>query len=432
MIVYVYIAVLVISLLNLSTTLRYKQRWQRSAAHDRSRYGFDIGADLGVMSMAACIMGIGLVMVFSASYTKSNQEFGVPYYFLKRQAIFIMLGLAVMWVTSHINYRFWKPSSVTFWLLSWFGLLLVFVNGRSIKGAKRWLDLGFTNLQPVELVKVALILAVCRVVSDLSTEPAIGLRAKLARVIPLIGLAMIPAITLLFQPDYGSVLIMITIAFTAYFLVGGAYLALLYTVIGGGSLGVIMVVLLKSDHITKRITDYLAMRVGDKEPDYNILQALVSFGSGQVTGQGIGRSSQRNFFLPEAHTDFIFDIYGEETGLLGVLLLVSLYFMIFRRGLTIARRAPTPFGGLVASIISLLFFTQALINMMMAIGLLPAKGLTLPLMSYGGSSLIIVCAMLGILLNISRRPSPLPDDHPLMRFGNMMDFTQKLNRGART
>lgn len=424
MIDYLYPIVFVMCVIIVSLYKRLKQRWQRAAALDRGSYGYNIGVDLGIVSLAICVMGIGLVMVYSASYTKSTQEFNTPYHFLYRQGIFVVMGLIIMWLTSHVNYRFWKPSSLTLWGLSWLVLLLVFVNGREIKGAKRWLDLGVVNLQPVELVKVTLILAVCRVMSDLPTAMPPRLWARVKVLLPLICLAGIPAVTLIFQPDYGSVLIMITIGVAGFYLIGGSLMVIVYAMLGGSVLGAIMVLGLGAGHIAKRLGDFVAMLTGKDDPDYNILQALVSFGSGRLTGQGIGQSSQRNFFLPEAHTDFIFDIYGEETGLIGVLLLISIYTMIFMRGLRVARRAPTPYGSLVAAIISFLFFTQALINMMMAIGLAPAKGLTLPLMSYGGSSLVIVCGMLGILLNISRRPTALPAEHPLMRFGHMIDFTK--------
>lgn len=425
MIAYIYIGDFILGFICILLTLRLEQRWQRSAALDRGSYGFDIGADLGIMSLALSIMGIGLVMVYSASFTKSNQEFNTPYYFLIRQMIFVTIGLGVMWLISHVNYRIWKPSSIVLWFVSWLILMLVFVNGREIKGAKRWLDLGFTNLQPVELVKVTLILAACRIVSDLPAVMPSGFWPQVKKLTPLAMLAILPVGALIFQPDFGSVIIVFTIVVSAYFLVGGRLTAFIYAISGVVLVGFVMVLWLGAEHISKRLGDYWAMRIGEKDPDYNIYQALVSFGSGQVTGQGIGQSSQRNFFLPEAHTDFIFDIYGEETGLFGVLVLIALYTLIFVRGLRIARRAPTPYGGLVASIISLLFFTQALTNMSMAIGLAPAKGLTLPLMSYGGSSLIIVCAMLGILLNISRRPSALAETHPLWKLACRIDITAK-------
>jgi len=417
-------------LITLSMTMRLKQRWQRLTALERGLERQDGGLDLGVISMIICIMGIGLVMVYSASFTKSNQEFGDPYHFLKRQAIFTVVGLLVMWGVSKINYRVWKPASYTLWGLSCMALMMVFVYGRSIKGAKRWLDLGVMNLQPVELVKVALLLAACRMVSEFPAVMPTKKWAYFKKVIPLGALVGLPAAALIKQPDYGSTLIVGAIGYSAFFLIGGSLWSVILAIILAVCAGIYMV-LTGNDHVLRRVENFWKMTTGEGGPGYNVDQALVSFGSGQLTGQGIGNSSQRNFFLPEAHTDFIFDIYGEETGLIGVLILIALYTVIFIKGLGIARRAPSSYGGLLAAIISLLFFTQALTNMMMAIGLAPAKGLTLPLMSYGGSSMVIVCAMLGILLNISRRPSPPPERDLWLRFARLLDPLSYLKRRSR-
>ena len=185
-----------------------------------------------------------------------------------------------------------------------------------------------------------------------------------------------------------------------FILVGGTWK--LIAVIAATGISMIGLMMAFYSHPRKRIMSFWNQLMGTGEVDYNLKQALISFGSGRVHGTGLGEGTQKRYYLPEAHTDFIFDIYGEEFGFIGVLILVGLYFALFLRGLKIARNCPTVFGSVLGAGISIAIFMQALINMGMSIGLLPTKGLTLPLVSYGGSSLILVCFSLGILINLSK------------------------------
>ena len=346
------------------------------------------------------LMSIGLTMVYSASIVRSGVVFKNPEHFFHNQVGFMIGGLFCMWLVSKIPYQVWGNFAYVNFTLSILLLCLVFSPlGKSVNGAHRWINFGF-NFQPVEWVKVTWIIILCHYHS----HPHLNMASKKTTLIPLL-MALTFTIPLSLQPDLGSIIVLGFIFFISFYLAGGFIRNLI--IIGFVPAIVLIFFMFKRfGHIINRINSFMAQFTDPQDMDYNVKQALISFGSGRWFGVGVGQSSQKGFFLPEAHTDFIFDIYGEEFGLVGVVILVGLYMCLFLRGLYIARHAPTVFGSHLAALVSIMILAQALINMSMAIGLLPTKGLTLPLVSYGGSSIIITCVALGILLNISRKTPP--------------------------
>lgn len=373
-------------------------RWRMREGEDRLAPPPEGRVDYLLVGAICSICALGLLMVYSASVTRASHAMGSGTHFLKQQSTFMCLGLLMMFFFSKYDYRFLKRYAWYIFGASLIALVLVFMPGlgKSAKGASRWLNLGVINVQPIEIVKLSLSIVLARLFSDPRTQ----LNRQGWSTLCLVT----PGVLLILQPDFGSIVILGYIYFVAL-LLSGAQQRLLIGATGiVGLAGVVMWNLYS--HVSRRIYEFLAQFDEGAELGYNLHQALISFGSGRWVGEGVGRSSQKNFFLPESHTDFIFDIYGEELGFIGVIGLLALYTTVLSRGLLAARRASDRFGAMLAALITLLFFTQALVNMMMAVGMLPTKGLTLPLMSYGGSSLVIVCAGLGVLLNISRYRAP--------------------------
>ena len=360
--------------------------------------------DIQLILIISCIMAIGLVMVYSSSIVKAgvprNGLPGDPEYFFRQQTVFMGLGVCIMYVVSRIPYQVWGLASFWTFLIGVIGLVLVFSPlGKTVNGAHRWINIGI-NIQPIEFVKFSWILLLSLWFGDRQQDMS-RVRMFLIPIIPL-GLLVI---LLSMQPDLGSILITIVIFGTAYLISGGiikryAPFIIFFLLIAIAGMG------MKFDHVTSRLSGFINVWTGTEIKDYNLRQALISFCSGRVTGVGLGNSSQKEYFLPEAHTDFIMTIYGAEFGFIGVLVLVSLYVLFLNRCLYIARRAPDLFGALAATMFALIISMQAFINMAMAVGLLPTKGLTLPLVSYGGSSILITCLSIGVILNISRAAYP--------------------------
>jgi cell division protein FtsW len=386
--------------------------------------------DLPLVLIISFLMTIGLVMVYSSSIVKAgmprNNIPGDPAFFFKNQAFFMGLGIFVMYVVSKVPYQVWGLTSVYAYLIGVIGLILVFSPmGKTVNGAHRWIKLG-VNIQPIEFVKFAWILLLCLWFGDRQQDMSLK-RMFIIPAIPFIVLVIL----LGFQPDFGSMIIITVIFGVTYLIAGGSLTKLLPYAIPVGA-GAVLLMASKFHHITDRINNYIRTFTHPGDIEYNLRQALISFCSGRFTGVGLGQSSQKEYFLPEAHTDFILSITGAEFGFLGVFLLASLYVAFLLRCIYIARRAHDLFGALVVTMFSLILSMQAFINMAMAIGLLPTKGLTLPLISYGGSSLLITCLSLGVILNISRGAYPSKNGLTLIlllsRFNPLPKFIRWLDQ----
>ena len=355
----------------------------------------------GLLLTVSVLLTLGLLMMTSASVEIASSRYGDPFFHLKRQSVFAVLGCIAMLTTLHLPMRFWRSISAYLLLLSFALLTLVLIPGvgRVVNGSARWIDLGFFNLQPSELAKVFIVIYVAAYLERHADEVR---GAFVGFVKPLLVVA--GAVVLLhFEPDHGAMVILLATVFCLIFLAGAKisrFFPLLLLCVGGVTYIAVM-----KPYVLERFTSYWNPWAAENvfNGGYQLTQALIAFGRGEWFGVGLGNSIQKLYFLPEAHNDFVLAIIGEELGLLGVGFVIFLFVCLVYTGFSIGRQALSRgelFSAYVAFGVSLLFSGQALINIGVNIGLLPTKGLTLPFLSYGGASLIVCCYMAAILLRI--------------------------------
>jgi cell division protein FtsW len=343
------------------------------------------------------LVGVGIVMVYSASSAVALKKFGTSYYFLKKQAIFAGLGVFVLVFCRHFPYRFYRPMTYPLLVTAMVLLLAIQLSGfgYSAGGSTRWLRFGFLTFQPSEFARVALVMYLAYSLDKKQSQ----IKDFYIGFVPhVIVLGLFTALIFM-QPDFGSVMIFAALTWMMMF-VGGVRLwhllsALLIAVPAG------ILLLVDEVYRVKRLTSFLDPWQYPAGEGYQIIHSLMAFGTGSLWGSGIGNGYQKLFYLPEPHTDFIFSVIGEELGLAGVIVILILYMVILWRGVLIARNAEDNFGSLLAFGLTSAILIQVCINMGVALGLLPTKGLTLPFLSYGGSSLLLNMASVGILMNIS-------------------------------
>jgi cell division protein FtsW len=354
------------------------------------------GIDPILAAVAIALVGFGVIMVFSASAVEATVSFGDAQYYLKRQAVYGIAAVALMFAVARVDYH--RLRAVTYPVLGLVTLLLlacVAGFGHSGGGATRWLRLGPVHIQPSEMAKLALVLWL-----------AYSLAKKRERV-KSFSVGMLPHLLMagglmllcLKQPDFGGAIVLLFLTFTLLF-VAGARLGYL---LGVGIVGAVLAAWLVrfTAYRWERVLAWFNMAEHRHDLAYQPFQSVMSFGSGQLTGLGLGKGLQV-LYLPESHTDFVAAIVGEELGYLGIVALCFAYLAIVVRGVRSALCARDDFGSYVAFGISVMFGVQALVNLAVAMSMLPTKGLTLPFVSYGGSSLLVNGAAMGVLLNISR------------------------------
>jgi cell division protein FtsW len=342
------------------------------------------------------LVGFGIVMVFSASTIEATVTFHDPYYFLRKQGAYGVLSLAVMALLSRTDYHKLRP--LTYPVLAGVTIALtlsVIGFGHSGGGAARWLRFGPFNFQPSEGAKVALILWLAYSLEKKRDH----VRSFSIGMLPHFLMAGVLMLLCLKQPDFGGALVLLLLTFTLLFVAGARLGYLLGALIVGAAAGAWLV--RSKAYRWERVLAWFNMAEHRQDLAYQPFQSVMSFGSGQGTGMGLGKGLQV-LYLPEAHTDFVSAIIGEELGFIGILGLCLAYLFLVARGVRTALRAEDEYGSYVAFGISVLFGLQALINLAVAMAVLPTKGLTLPFISYGGSSLLVSSAAMGVLLNISR------------------------------
>jgi cell division protein FtsW len=343
------------------------------------------------------LVGFGLVMVYSASAITAQDKLGDSFYFLKRQAIAAGLGLFAMAVAMKLGYR--RMARLAYPLLVLAVILLIAVVipglGTTVGGAKRWLRVPGISIQPAEVAKVAWVIYL-----------AYSLAKKREKVksfsigfVPHLGIAGLLVLLCMLEPDFGSSVALLVLMFVMLFAAGARLSYILGMVLAAIPMAYIAIA--SSPYRMKRITAFLDPWANRQGSGYQVAESLMSIGSGGLTGLGLGDGRQKLFFLPEAHTDFIFSIVGEELGLIGVACLIGLYVVVIWRGLRAALNASEAFGTYLGLGIVTLIAFQAVTNMAVAMGVVPTKGLTLPFISYGGSSLIMLMGAAGLLLSIS-------------------------------
>ena len=349
--------------------------------------------------LAAIVVGLiafGVVMVYSASAIEATVQHHDAQYFLKRQVMYASVGLSLTWFVSRIDYHYFRK--LTYWILAGVvGLLLACVAGLGTRGggATRWLAFGPVHIQPAELAKLGLVLWLAYSLA----KKGDGVRSFSIGFLPHLMMAGFLMVLCMKQPDFGSAVVLLLLTFTLLFVAGAKVGYILGATLLGSIAGAAVVRF--REYRWQRVVAWLDMEAHRQDLAYQPFQARMSFGSGQVTGLGLGKGLQI-LYLPEAHTDFVGAVIGEELGFIGVCALCLAYVVLVGRGVRAAFRAPDDYGTYLAFGISTLFAVQALINLAVAMSLLPTKGLTLPFISFGGSSLVVNAIAAGILLNVTR------------------------------
>lgn len=351
--------------------------------------------DHALLFVVLALMGFGLVMVYSASSITSMTEMADSQYYFKRQLLWVVVGLFAMFGFSNLHYRRLEKVSTPLLLLS-IGFLVLVLFAPKIGGSHRWLRIAGFGFQPSELAKIAFIIYLSHSISvrqDRITELVRG-------VLPDLAVMLVVFLLILKEPNLSTAAIVAFSYVMLLFLGNGALSHLAWM----GASGVIMVVALifQEGYRMRRFMAFLDPWGSSKREGYHIIQSLVAIGSGGLWGLGLGESRQKFFILPERHTDFIFAIICEELGLIGGAVVIILFLVLIWRGFYIAMRAPDLFGFLLASGITGLIASQAMINLGVVLSVLPTTGVTLPFISYGGSSVSFLAIAVGILLNISR------------------------------
>lgn len=356
--------------------------------------------DSTLLLLAVALTCFGIVMVYSASSVMAVKRYhGDGLFFLKRQSIYAMVGFLVMAVAMRIDYHQLRRLALPSLFLSALLLLAVFIPGLGSHagGATRWLRFGPVTIQPGEVAKLGLILYMAHSLAkkkDKIHNFKLGFFPYLVVLAALLGL-------LLLQPDLGTALTLGVVAMTML-LAAGTRLSYLFGVVILALPFVGWAIVHKAYRL-KRVMVYLDPWQDPTGDGFQIIQSWIAFGTGGLVGNGLGESKQKLFYLPEAHTDFIFSVIGEELGYLGVFVTAAMFLVLVLRGLRIALNAPDDFGRHLAFGLSFLIGIGAFINIAVVMGLLPTKGLTLPFISYGGTSLLCTLLAVGVLLNISRQ-----------------------------
>jgi cell division protein FtsW len=357
--------------------------------------------DRNLLWAVIVLASIGWLMVTSASMDWAQRQFGNNLYISLRHGTYLALGVFTAFIVTHIPLAWIRKMSGILILLSLISLLLVVIPGigREVNGSMRWMSLGFMNVQPSEFAKLATVLYMASYLDRRRVEVQSTWSGFIK---PLFVLALL-AILLLLEPDFGAVVVLMLASLALLFLGGvkaGQFILTAIVVLGASVL-----ILLSQPYRLKRLTGYWEPWTQENVygSGYQLTQSLIAFGRGEFSGVGLGNSIQKLFYLPEAHTDFVFAIWSEETGLLGAALIIGLFIYIFIKAMTLGRRAYEQqqfFAAFVAYGMGLLIGFQGFINLGVNMGLLPTKGLTLPFVSYGGSSLIACFIALGLLLRV--------------------------------
>ena len=355
--------------------------------------------DLGLLFPVLLLVGMGIVMVYSASSALAIKKFGSGYFFLKKQALFSLIGIVVLVTFSYIPFRLYRVLVYPVLAAAIVMLVAVVFSGLGVTagGSARWLQLGPVQFQPSELARLALVIYMAYSMSKKGEQ----LRDFYVGFLPHFLVLGLFTGLLLVQPDFGSIVIFAALTWIMLF-VGGCRISHL--------LSVVLVLapmawlfMTHAEYRVKRLMSFMDPWQYPADEGYQIVHSLMAFGTGGITGAGIGKGYQKLFYLPEPHTDFFFSVVGDELGLIGVMIVILLYGLMLMRGIRIARHAQDRFGSLLAMGITVTLGLQVCINMGVALGMLPTKGLTLPFLSYGGTSLLINMAAVGIMMNIGAR-----------------------------
>ena len=359
----------------------------------------------GLVVVVAALVVIGLVMVLSASSVQSQRESGSTWGYFVKQVMWTGLGLVALVAASRFDYRRWRRLVPLLLGVSFLLLVVVLMPGMGVEvnGARSWLGFGPFRVQPAEIVKLALLLFA----ADLLARRSQWLHDMRMTIVPVLAVGGVTAVLMMLQPDLGSTMVMGAIVFSVLFVAGLPLVRLAGIGVVAATFATLLA--LAEPYRRNRLLAFLDPSRDPGNTGYQINQSLMGVASGGWLGVGLGESRAKWGFLPNAHTDFIFAIIAEELGLIGALIVVSLFLAFAVFGVRVAVTAPDRFGALVAAGITAWILAQAFVNIGGVIGLLPITGLTLPFVSFGGSSMMVTMGATGILLNIAtaqRRPVP--------------------------
>ena len=385
--------------------------------------------DYCLLLAVSVLVGLGIVMVASSSFSIAERQLGQPFYYLSRQLFYVSIGLMAAVLVSRIPLARWERVGGTLLLISLAMLVLVLIPGvgREVNGSMRWLSLGVFNLQPSELVKffVVIYLAGYLVRHHDEVRSAVSGFIK-----PMVLLALL-CVLLLAEPDFGAAAVMLMTAMVMMYLAGVRVWQ--FGVLMGLVSLAMAILAISSPYRLQRITAFIDPWADPFASGFQLTQALIAFGRGEWFGVGLGSSIQKLFYLPEAHTDFLFAVMAEEMGLLISLTVIALFALIVHRAFVMGRRAERAglkFAAYLAYGLGIWIGLQAFTNIGVNMGVLPTKGLTLPLMSYGGSSLIVMLAVIGLLWRVnleSQQPSVATTEQSVKR-----RYSSQKARGGRS
>lgn len=352
--------------------------------------------DFVLLLLAFLLTGFGLVMIFSASTPIATIKYGDSWHFAGRQLSFALAGLVCLFVFMRIPLAFWQRSAPVFIVASLVLLALVLLFGAKVNGARRWFIIGGMNFQPSEFSKFAIILYL----SAMLAKKGERVRSFLRGLLPVLVMVGASLGLILLQPDFGTVLILLLIAGTIVWTGGAKVRHLLALALAFAP--VLVYLSVSKSYRLKRMNAFANPLQDPMDSGYQLVQSLIAFGHGGATGTGLGRSVQKYFYLPEAHTDFIFAVIGEEWGFIGVTSFLACYALFLWRAFLAALRSEEPFGTLLGMGIVAMIAIQCLMNIGAVTGMLPVTGVPLPFVSYGGTSLLLCMSCTGILLSLSR------------------------------
>ncbi len=352
-----------------------------------------------IFLIVSVLIAIGVVMIYSAGALHGYEKMQDSLYFIKRHLVYVAVGYAAMFTIMLMNVSTLRIFSK--WMIAISGLLLLGVLvpglGREISGARRWFSFGPITFQPSELAKIAIIIYI----ADLVARREAALRSFMYGYLPPLVITGACVGLVLLEPDLGTAIDIAAISFLMLFVSGARVSHIIFTALA--SLPFLYVLLFSVPYRRKRLLIFLNPWADRKGTGFQIIQSLIALGSGGLIGVGLGQSKQKLFYLPEAHTDFIFAIIGEELGFLGALAIIALFALFIWQGMRVCLNSQDAFGRALSFGVVTMIALEAIINIGVVCGILPTKGLPLPFVSYGGTSLVFHMMAVGLLLNIAKR-----------------------------